>query len=62
MRPARYGMVIDVDRCNGCGACMMACAVENNVPPAKPAANERTGITPIRVYRAAVDNRTTSFR
>jgi menaquinone reductase, iron-sulfur cluster-binding subunit len=51
MKPARYGMVIDLDRCNGCGACMMACAVENNVPPAAPGANERTGITPLRVYR-----------
>ncbi len=23
----RYGMAIDIDRCNGCGACMVACAV-----------------------------------
>jgi molybdopterin-containing oxidoreductase family iron-sulfur binding subunit len=48
----RYGMVIDVDRCSGCGACMTACAVENNVPPARPAATDRTGITLLRVYRA----------
>src|SRR5947209_4614023 len=61
MKPARYGMVIDVDKCNGCGACMMACAVENNVPPAQPTANERTGLTPIRVYRAALNKRTTYF-
>ena len=47
----RYGMVIDLDACTGCGACMMACAVENNVPPARADANERTGITWLRVYR-----------
>ena len=42
IRAARYGMTIDVDRCNGCGACMVACAVENNVPPAHEGATERT--------------------
>jgi molybdopterin-containing oxidoreductase family iron-sulfur binding subunit len=50
----RYGMTIDIDLCNGCGACMVACAVENNVPPANPGATERTGLTWIRVFR--VDN------
>jgi menaquinone reductase, iron-sulfur cluster-binding subunit len=48
----RYGMVIDVDRCTGCGACSTACAVENNVPPARPKTNDRNGITWMRVYRA----------
>ena len=47
----RFGMVIDLDKCTGCGGCMMACAVENNVPPARPEANERTGITWLRVYQ-----------
>ena len=51
---SRYGMVIDIDRCNGCGACMVACAVENNVPPAETRATERTGITWLRVFK--VDN------
>ncbi len=27
----RYGMVIDLDKCTGCGTCMAACATENNV-------------------------------
>jgi molybdopterin-containing oxidoreductase family iron-sulfur binding subunit len=53
-RAARYGMAVDLDRCKGCGACMVACAVENNVPPVHPGATERKGITWIRVYK--VDN------
>ncbi|MEE4608776.1 MAG: 4Fe-4S dicluster domain-containing protein, partial [Desulfobacteraceae bacterium] len=27
----RWGMVVDLDRCIGCGACAVACAAENNV-------------------------------
>src|SRR5512135_331998 len=51
-RAARYGMVVDLDRCTGCGACALACAVENNVPPAGPRATDRTGLTWMRVYTA----------
>ncbi len=54
-RPARhrFGMAVDLDRCNGCGACMLACSVENNIAPIPEEADDRKGITWIRVYRAS---------
>ena len=28
----KFGMVIDLDKCTGCGSCMVSCMAENNVP------------------------------
>lgn len=50
----RYGMAIDIDRCTGCGACTVACAVENNIAVLPPQAGPLRGVTWMRVD--GVDN------
>jgi Fe-S-cluster-containing dehydrogenase component len=48
----QWAMVIDLDRCTGCEACVVACRVENNVPTSGPVEAARgRSINWIRVER-----------
>ena len=52
MAKASWGMVIDVDKCTGCQACVVACQSENNIPINEEAHfNQRRAIEWIRVER-----------
>jgi Fe-S-cluster-containing dehydrogenase component len=47
----KFGMAIDLDKCTGCGACMVACMAENNVPFKEDESDKLVSITWLRVYK-----------
>jgi menaquinone reductase, iron-sulfur cluster-binding subunit len=49
--PKRFGMAIDLDKCTGCGSCMVSCFAENNVPFRQDETNKLLSITWLRVYK-----------
>ncbi|MDR2051366.1 MAG: 4Fe-4S dicluster domain-containing protein [Deltaproteobacteria bacterium] len=46
----KWGMVIDLDKCTGCGACMVACQAENNLAPTPDASNKKKVMNWLVVY------------
>ena len=47
-----WGMIVDLDRCTGCQACVVACQAENNIPiNEEDHFNQRRAIQWIRVER-----------
>lgn len=50
-KPRKFGMLIDLDRCNGCGSCMVACMSENNISFRPDESDKLTSLAWIRVYK-----------
>ena len=52
MAGEKWGMVIDVDKCIGCQACVVACQSENNIPiNNEDLYNQRRAVQCIRIER-----------
>jgi len=46
----RYGMVIDLDKCIGCGLCTVACASENNISVLHDESDKTRNIAWLQIY------------
>jgi len=46
-----YGMVIDLDKCTGCGACSVACMAENNLAFREDETDKLRSATWMKIYR-----------
>ena len=52
IKQTKWGMVVDIDRCTGCQACVVACQAENNVPiNTESVVDEQRGQYWIRIER-----------
>ena len=47
----KYGMVIDLDKCTGCGTCVVACAAENNVSVRPDESDKERSITWMQLFK-----------
>jgi molybdopterin-containing oxidoreductase family iron-sulfur binding subunit len=47
----KFGMAIDLDKCTGCGACMVACMSENNIPFKEDESDKLVSITWMRIFK-----------
>jgi len=47
----KYVMVIDIDKCTGCGACVIACSQENNMPVRTDETDKYRSIYWLTIYR-----------
>jgi Fe-S-cluster-containing dehydrogenase component len=50
----KFGMVINLDKCTGCGTCVIACAAENNISVRPDESDKERSISWMQLYR--IDN------